>query len=193
MDIDWEVEIGGDAPVIEAQWPGLIDLRMHPERINEISELNSMPPLRDLLLALNSEKSPVWTSKCDVWEPYANAGACYIDILPREPQLFTDWKELQRFCQELVRRLAPKAEYVPLRSPDVSCAFIPADDGAEGTNISLVIRKAVNNGEEGFGVTAYFAAEDSQAGSAKSALGVLMGTFLEAVMATRFPRTCDQS
>ena len=82
MDVDWEVEIGGDAPIIETQWPGLIDLRTHPKRVKEISETIIFPPLEDLLLALNSEGSPVWTSKCDVWEPTSESLACYIDTIP---------------------------------------------------------------------------------------------------------------
>ena len=45
MEADWEVEIGGDAPVIEAQWPGLVDLRANPERICEIAEASAFPPL----------------------------------------------------------------------------------------------------------------------------------------------------
>ena len=55
MEADWEVEIGGDAPVIDAQWPGLVDLRANPERVCEIAEASAFPPLADLLLALNSE------------------------------------------------------------------------------------------------------------------------------------------
>ena len=27
MEADWEVEVGGGAPVIEAFWPGFVDLR----------------------------------------------------------------------------------------------------------------------------------------------------------------------
>jgi hypothetical protein len=38
MEADWEVEIGGGAAVIEAEWPGWIDLRKQPERASEIAE-----------------------------------------------------------------------------------------------------------------------------------------------------------
>ena len=30
MEADWELEIGGDAPVIEAHWTGFVDLRADP-------------------------------------------------------------------------------------------------------------------------------------------------------------------
>ncbi len=32
MEADWEFEVGGDAPVIEAHWPGFVDLRQNPEQ-----------------------------------------------------------------------------------------------------------------------------------------------------------------
>jgi len=38
MEADWEVEVGGGSPVIEALWPGFVDLRLYPERIGEIQE-----------------------------------------------------------------------------------------------------------------------------------------------------------
>lgn len=187
MDVDWEVEIGGDAPVIEAQWSGLIDLRTHPQRIDEIFEVSSVPQLGDLLLALNSENSPVCTSKCDVWEPEPDAIACYVDMLPRSPQLFTEWKELRKFCQALIRRIAPKADCASLQNGDTSRTFLVADGSAENTSLNLIIRRAVNGGDEGFGITAYFAAANSQGRGAKSELGALMGKFLDAMMDRDFP------
>ena len=39
MEADYEVEAGGEAPVIEALWPGFVDLRLQPERIGEIQEV----------------------------------------------------------------------------------------------------------------------------------------------------------
>jgi hypothetical protein len=30
MEADWEFEVGGDAPVIDALWPGFVDLRLSP-------------------------------------------------------------------------------------------------------------------------------------------------------------------
>ncbi len=93
MEADWEVEIGGDAPVIEAEWPGFIDLRMQPSRISDIAEATAFLPLADFLSALNQESSQVWTSKCDVWEPDLTATACYIDLLPRDGKVFSQWQQ----------------------------------------------------------------------------------------------------
>ena len=45
MEADWEVEVGGGAPVIEALWPGFVDLRSNPERSGEIDGGCEFPAL----------------------------------------------------------------------------------------------------------------------------------------------------
>jgi hypothetical protein len=67
MEADWEFEVGGEAPVIEALWMGFVDLRQHPERARELPEAAGFPALAAALQALNAPGSPVWTSKCDTW------------------------------------------------------------------------------------------------------------------------------
>ena len=62
MEADWEAEIGGGAPVIEAEGPGWIDLRKQPERVSEIAEAAGFAALGKLLTALNGPESPGWTS-----------------------------------------------------------------------------------------------------------------------------------
>ncbi len=98
MEADWEVEIGGEAPVIDACWEGLVDLRRAPERAAHLPECRELPELGEVLAGLNSAASPLWTSKCDVWIPEdfdadeldaegeeGNvAWACYLDLLPRD-------------------------------------------------------------------------------------------------------------
>ena len=49
MEADWEVEVGGGAPVIDALWAGFVDLRRQPERIEEIAEAGKFPALAPLL------------------------------------------------------------------------------------------------------------------------------------------------
>src|SRR5579862_4167165 len=105
MNVDWEVEIGGGAPVIEAHWPGFIDLRAHPERLNEVAEVKVLVPLGGVLLALNSAESPVWTSKCDVWVPQPGMLACYIDCLPLKERVYADWKNAEAFCRRVVQQI----------------------------------------------------------------------------------------
>jgi len=157
MEADWEVEIGGGAPVIEAYWPGYVDLRQDPLRIQEVSEALRFPSLGRFLAQVNGEGSPLWTSKCDVWEPEAAqqdgldapvehapevpALACYIDLLPRQGVLFAQWEDAERFCRAWVKRL--EAVELPLH------------------RVELIVRQAVAGEAEGFGITAYVSVLES--------------------------------
>jgi hypothetical protein len=173
IDADWDVEIGGGAPVMEALWSGpdgavgFVDLRGHSEEIGKIAEAAAFAPLADLLLALNSAESPVWTAKCDVWEPEAGAKALYIDMLPWMGTVFAEWRQAEGFCRELVARLEAADER-----------------GADGS-VELVIRQAIAGEKEGFGVTAYL--------SAKSAaeLVATMADFADAVAGWGAPTKAD--
>src|ERR1700741_1109000 len=147
MEADWEIEIGQEAPIqqapiqqgliqqgliqeapiIDACWPGLVDLRTNPERVRELPEVHQLPALADALVRLNATDSPVWTAKCDVWpvaEPCAEFDrfeldspveaavhglACYIDLLP-----VSEWvlpEKAIASCENLCARLRS----VPLR------------------------------------------------------------------------------
>jgi hypothetical protein len=115
MEADWEFEVAGDTPVDEAEaretpvigtpiidafWPGFVDLRRNPERVWQLPEAEDLPALAEALAVLNAPASPVWTSKCDVWhiadlaefDPdeldaqlgcSAHVMGCYIDLLPK--------------------------------------------------------------------------------------------------------------
>jgi hypothetical protein len=99
MEADWEFEVGGGTPIIDACWPGLVDLRCAPERAGQLPETAQFPPLAVALARLNAAASPVWSSKCDFWPRLASdefdpdeldappgssahAMGCYIDLLP---------------------------------------------------------------------------------------------------------------
>ena len=165
MEVDWEVEIGGGAPVIDACWPGFIDLRAHPDRVHEISEVSAFPPLATLLLTLNAINSPFWTSKCDLWEPEPTQLAAYIDLLPRERRVFDHWQQAEAFCRDFVARLAPIA--LPDLSPECS--------------INLVIRQAVADEAEGFAITAYLSTRAVGQNDAAAALATVMAVFADAL------------
>lgn len=184
MEIDWEVEVGGDAPVIEAHWAGFVDLRAQPHRITDISEATNFPRLADLLSALNSKQSRVWTSKCDVWEPEPGSVACYIDILPVSEGVFDNLQGAERFSRELAARLASSTAITDYahssRHP-----ILAEDAGVESqASIVLVIRAATTErAAEGFGVTAYLSATPSGSFDAKTALAAAMDAFSNAVLA----------
>jgi hypothetical protein len=170
MEIDWEFEVGGGAPVIDARWPGFVDLHLEPERIGEISEAAKFPPLSALLLALNADDSSLWTSKCDFWQSEVSADslpdavllACYIDLLPLAGEVFHQPNEAENFCRALVACLEP----VPI----AYCA------------VELVIRSAVAGAREGFGVTAYLSAETAGQSEATQALTAAFAAFAAAAI-----------
>jgi hypothetical protein len=161
MEADWEIELGGESPLIEASWSGFVDLRLHPERASQLPEAAALPALAKALEVLNSATSPLWTSKCDVWpvaDPaefdadeldapsgfaaYAIGG--YIDLLPRNQH---QW-ELPATAAADCRKLCALLRAVPLR-----CC-----------RIDLVVRQAVLTSAPAtaasmdFGITAYFTA-----------------------------------
>jgi hypothetical protein len=128
MEADYEFEVGGDAPVIEAHWAGFVDLRRAPERASELPEAAQFPALAEALAKLNTVDSPVWTSKCDFWphlEPdefdpdeldappgcAAHAMGCFIDLLPNSDQPWTLPAQAEKAC----KRVCGLLNAVPLR------------------------------------------------------------------------------
>ena len=126
MEADWEFEVGGDAPVIEACWPGFIDLRLNPQRARDLPEAVRFPALAAVLETLNSRTSSVWTSKCDFWPTLdadtfdpdeldaapascAHAVGCYIDLLPGGGQQWFHPHLAEGACRQIcsILRQAP--------------------------------------------------------------------------------------
>ena len=178
MEADWEVEVGGGAPVIDALWAGFVDLRRQPERIGEIAEAARFPALGGLLQRLNSTGSPVWTAKCDLWEPVelgeaANlavaedglpaALAIYVDLFPSARGVFQHWQQAEAFCREWVARLGQVAM--------ADCS------------VELVVRQAVAVLSEGFAVTAYVSAEGHDRPGAAKTLARTLGAIADAIPA----------
>ena len=161
MEADWEVEVGGGAPVIEALWPGFVDLRQNPERIGEIQEAAVFPALAGLIRSLHEAGSPVWTAKCDLWELEVNELACYIDLLPVAGVVFPQWKKAEVFCREWVAMLTP----VPL--PEC--------------RVDLIVRQAIVGETEGFGVTAYLSATGRDRSGAAETLAAALVAFAGAI------------
>lgn len=167
METDWEVEIADDAPIIDAAWSGYLDLRSQPDRVNDIAEVAQLPALGRALLRLNSPDSPVWTAKCDVWQidsidpdemntDLSGSGtgiACYLDLLPAEPNMWITVEGITVWCRELCLRL---------RSAPV-----------QRCRVDLIIRRAFHMPEQpALGITAYIAgcgASETEAAEALSA------------------------
>jgi hypothetical protein len=174
MEADWEIEVGPGAPVIDGEWEGFIDLRKSPNRISEIAEAKQSPALADALLGLNSDASQWWTSKCDLWSPAEwdpdemnatpkdarAASACYIDLLPREAQVFPSIESAEAPARSILARLKP--------FPAACC------------RIDLIVRSAALTHKTGYGITAYITACGATSDAAASSLGAALNAFVNA-------------
>jgi len=182
MEADWEIEIDGDAPLIDARWSGFVDLLGEPERARELAESQRLPALADALMRLNAPNSPVWTSKCDVFVPdhfdsdeldapggvAVRALACYVDLLSMEERRWNSVEALVTEC----RRLCDRLRRVPLRS----------------CRADLVIRSAMlERGVDAFGVTVYIAAAGRDEPSAANTMAEALAAFADAARAQFAP------
>jgi hypothetical protein len=180
MEADWEFEIGGDAPVIEAWWAGLVDLRRSPASVVEISEAAELPTLGEALIRLNAATSPVWTSKCGLWadgagqfdadEFDAPAGGtahihgCYVDVSARGEEQWQSADALAAACKSW----SAKLRKLPLRS----------------CRVDLVVRRAFTAPERmGLAVTAYVTGSGSTASEARASLEAALVAFADVLCA----------
>jgi hypothetical protein len=176
MEADWEIELGGEAPVIDACWPGFVDLRLDAHPATELDETKQHPALAEALIRLNAMESPVWTSKCDVWqvadfdrydldapaEAASHAIACYIDLLPRSNQQWIFPKLAIASCESICACL----HGVPLR-----CC-----------RTDFIIRHAlITPDRKDLGITAYLTACGSTRDEATAQLEAVLMVFADAV------------
>ena len=178
MEADWEVEVGGDAPVIDGYWEGREDLGRAPDRAMILPESRQLPGLAEALVELNSAASPVWTSKCDVWSPEefardemeasAEEGkcaiACYVDLLPRTDLQWASLQQTVSACRSLCARLREQ----PLR-----CC-----------RTDLIVRGAwIAPGQIAMGITAYLTACGATLEDASAVLALALREFVASVLA----------
>ena len=158
MHAEWTAECGADAPMLVVPWsesqsdpqPGaqngarFFNLREEPYSISEIPEAERYPDLARALRALNANRSPFLTAKCDAWplssqesreeleaickelmlfeEESAFAFTSYIDLVWRERAIFISAHQQQDRLDRVVRRAAklPHAESM------LQCVLRPA-------------------------------------------------------------------
>lgn len=171
--------MGVGAPVIDALWPGFIDLRVTPERAGDLAEAVQLPGLAPALKRLNAAYSPVWTSKCDFWpvlqaEDFdadeldapsgcsAHAMGVYIDLLPKSDSAWS----LPHLAEAECKRLCGLMAAVPLR-----CC-----------RADLVVRRALTGmvGTE-LGITAYITACGATIPDASRTLEAALAVFADAL------------
>jgi hypothetical protein len=179
VEVDWEFEVGGDAPVIEARWSGFVDLVGAPELALQLPEAAQLSALAEALAKLNAAGSPVWSSKCDVWPSLdaaefdpdeldappgcaVHAMGCYIDLLPRSDQQWT----LPELAEKACNRWCGLLRAVPL-----DCC-----------RVDLVIRRALITAElMELGITAYLTSCGLSPTEATQRLEAALAAFTDAL------------
>jgi hypothetical protein len=177
MEADWEFEVGGEGPVIEALWPGFVDLRLNPEHAGQLVEAVDFPALALVLAKLNAKASPVWTAKCGVWTlndpdrfdrdeldaPHgstAHTAGCYIDLLPTSIEQWPSPDTVADCCKGWCKQFRT----VPQR-----CC-----------RVDLIIRRAfIISGQFDLGVTAYLTACGESPADAIAVLRKATGPFAD--------------
>jgi hypothetical protein len=176
LQADWEIEIGGDAPVIDASWFGFVDLRNQPECAAALPEVRLLPSLAPALVRLNTPYASFFTAKCDVWpldridplefeassESSKFALACYIDMVPRDPELWARHEQAIPWCEAFCARL--------------HVATLP------NCRADLILRRAIlASDRHTCGLTAYLAACGANAEAAHTQLAAALAVFVDTV------------
>jgi hypothetical protein len=192
MEADWEVEIGSGAPILDAHWPGFVDLRRFPERVCDLEEASLFPALSSALLRLNGPDShpesseedgagvlSVWTSKCDVWRLGDGMEQCDPDEMGADPldcvvgvACYIDLLPRERVTFAEINRLEEWVRTKVERIRQMAAHCCRAD---------LVIRRAFVGEQDGLGVTAYLSACGATRVEADEALSCALAVFAKAV------------
>jgi hypothetical protein len=121
MQADYSVECGPGDGALELPWssanggPSYVDLKQHPEMLDEIPEAAAHPPLRNFLAKVNA-RTALQTAKCDAWfthelspqeEVFQAAGkfASYVDVLLTDVRDRMSLARNEEFAGELFRLL----------------------------------------------------------------------------------------
>src|SRR5580658_1773410 len=105
MHTEWTAECSADDPMLVVPWvdsqdasgnhsaqPGshFVTLRAEPYSIAEIPEADRIPDLARALRALNANRSPFLTAKCDAWPLSPRDGTTELEAMRKELMLFED-------------------------------------------------------------------------------------------------------
>jgi hypothetical protein len=123
MDADWSVELGKGDPFLEFPWASddgvlaYVDVKGHPEKVDEIEEVRGRPELADFVRVVNEPASCLITAKCDVWiedelgeseEIYdAKLKFCsYVDLLFAEDRIRSSFLRNEGLAKSLATALS---------------------------------------------------------------------------------------
>jgi hypothetical protein len=146
-----------------------VNLRAEPYSIAEIPEAERFPDLARALRALNANRSPFLTAKCDAWSISPRDGATELEAMRKELMLFEDeatfaftsyidllWRERAIFAsahqqQDRLDRIARRAAKLPHAESMLQCVLRPAmvDLGAplEGFATTLYVTSLGSDAE----------------------------------------------
>ncbi len=165
--------------MIDACWSHFVDLRRAPAKAYELPEVVQFPALGALLGRLNAPESPIFTTKCDVWpldeidkidpiefdaptDSALRGIACYVDLLPRYPDLWPEPENATLWCKRLC---------AILRSSSFHCC-----------RADLMIRRAFQTPDQTLlGITAYVTACGATVEAAKEHLAAACTVFADSV------------
>jgi len=166
MLAEWSAECSAEDPVLVVPWKdpdgksAFVDLRANPYELDAVPEAEQHPPLMQALRALNAERSPVFTAKCDAWPLLgpqldhlqlnldllpadAPAGfASYIDLVWRERSIFISFPQHEQILRRLTRLAAPLDRPAAALDCVLRPAFIDLDGPREGYSLSLYVKAA---------------------------------------------------
>ena len=170
MLAEWTVESGADDPVLVVPWNDphdphnpasgahFVDLRENPYDLDHIAEAEQHPPLLQALRALNANRSPVFTAKCDAWvqeedelaalridldvtAAEAPSGfASYIDLIWRERTIFVSFHQQEQRLVRLTRLLDPLDQPYAAVECVLRPAMVDLTGPQEGFAVSLYIK-----------------------------------------------------
>ncbi len=156
MQVEFSVELGGDAPTLNLPWASsnslhYYDLKTHPELLAQISEAVESPELRDFLQAINSPNSFLETAKCDTWitgdldveeEIFGAAlkSASYIDLVAASHEVRCVFEKHEEFLRKLVGLLQRVPE-IPAAAEFIlrRCYFQDHDSVQEGYYVTFYL------------------------------------------------------
>jgi hypothetical protein len=178
MEADWAVEVGPNLPSIDVPWEDFLDLCRAQATVGDIEEAVRHPALRQALIRLNSNASPVFTSKCDVWtldiseidpdefgaqaKDALTGYASYIDMLLHDREKLSSFEFHERWVRNITHRLRR----------------IALSNG----RIDFIVRPASSDSSIGYGVTFYSAGCGADVSSAYAAWQAVLQVAIAATM-----------
>ncbi len=144
MDAEFSVELGADDPTLAVPWRSpdganaYVDLRTHPELIQELSEVRQFPELAEFLRVVN--RSRFTSAKCDAWfdqlmdvndEPYEARMKCasYVDLFFADARRLADFATHETIARNVILHLRGLEELSARAEIIIRRAYFEEDEG----------------------------------------------------------------